>query len=88
MKFLTEGSLEIKLPAVWTDEKQRWEESEKKVRKERHRREQKKRNDQSMKRRKVRNSQKQEDAGARTGRKVVKHSLCFYNDLRLGRVEK
>jgi len=24
-----EGSLEIKLPTIWTDEKQRWEESEK-----------------------------------------------------------
>ena len=23
-----EGSLEVKLPAIWTDEKQRWEESE------------------------------------------------------------
>ena len=26
---LTEGSLEVKLPTIWTDEKQRWEESEK-----------------------------------------------------------
>ena len=25
---LIEGSLEVKLPAIWTDEKQRWEESE------------------------------------------------------------
>ena len=25
---LTEGNLEIKLPTIWTDEKQRWEESE------------------------------------------------------------
>jgi len=25
---LIEGSLEIKLPTIWTDEKQRWEESE------------------------------------------------------------
>ena len=24
-----EGSLEVKLPTIWTDEKQRWEESEK-----------------------------------------------------------
>ena len=23
-----EGSLEVKLPTIWTDEKQRWEESE------------------------------------------------------------
>jgi len=26
---MVEGSLEVKLPAIWTDEKQRWEESEK-----------------------------------------------------------
>jgi len=26
---LIEGSLEVKLPSIWTDEKQRWEESEK-----------------------------------------------------------
>jgi hypothetical protein len=26
---LIEGSLEVKLPTIWTDEKQRWEESEK-----------------------------------------------------------
>ena len=26
---ITEGSLEAKLPTIWTDEKQRWEESEK-----------------------------------------------------------
>jgi len=25
---ITEGSLEVKLPTTWTDEKQRWEESE------------------------------------------------------------
>jgi hypothetical protein len=32
-KQLVEGSLEVKLPAIWTDEKQRWEESEKRRRK-------------------------------------------------------
>ena len=26
---IIEGSLEVKLPTIWTDEKQRWEESEK-----------------------------------------------------------
>jgi len=36
---LIEGSLEVKLPTKWTDEKQRWEESEK-------RREEKKKGDQ------------------------------------------
>jgi len=28
-RLLFEGSLEVKLPTIWTDEKQRWEESEK-----------------------------------------------------------
>ena len=28
MSTLIEGSLEVKLPAIWTDERQRWEESE------------------------------------------------------------
>ena len=27
--FIIEGSLEVKLPTIWTDEKHRWEESEK-----------------------------------------------------------
>jgi hypothetical protein len=26
--YIIEGSLEVKLPTIWTDEKQRWEESE------------------------------------------------------------
>ena len=30
---MIEGSLEAKLPTIWTDEKQRWEESEKRRRK-------------------------------------------------------
>ena len=46
---IIQGSLEVKLPTIWTDEKQRWEESEK-------RREEK--------RSEKRNSQKKEDAGA------------------------
>jgi len=54
---MIEGSLEVK---VWTDEKQRWEESEK-------RREEK--------RRRKRKSQKKEDPGARKGRKVAKHCV-------------
>jgi len=35
--MIAEGSLEVKLPTIWTDEKQRWEEAE--------RREEKKRDD-------------------------------------------
>ena len=56
-----EGSLEVKLPTIWTDEKQRWEESEK--RREEERRSQK------------RKSQKKEDTGARKGMKVAKHCV-------------
>jgi hypothetical protein len=29
---MIEGSLEVKLPTIWTDEKQRWEESERRER--------------------------------------------------------
>ena len=58
---MIEGSLEVKLPTIWTDEKQRWEESEKRVREE--------------KRRRKRKSQKKEDADAPKGRKVAKHCV-------------
>ena len=54
-------SLEVKLPTIWTHEKQRWEESEK--RREEERRSQK------------RKFQKKEDPGARKGRKVAKHCV-------------
>ena len=57
-----EGSLEVKLPTIWTDEQQRWEESEK-------RREEKKKEDQKGK------FQKKEDPGARKGRTVAKHCV-------------
>ena len=56
-----EGSLEVKLPTIWTDEKQRWEESAKRREEER-----------NLKKRK---SQKKEDPGARKGRKVAKHCV-------------
>ena len=71
--IIIEGSIEVKLPPIWADEKQRWEESEK--RREEERRSQK------------RKSQKKEDPGARKGRKVAK-TLCFSNDVWLRRVEK
>ena len=58
---MIEGSLEVKLPTVWTDEKQRWEESKKRREEER--------------RSKKRKSQKKEDPSARKGRKVAKHSV-------------
>ena len=47
--LIFEGSLEVKLPTIWTNEKQRWEESEK-------RREEKKKEDQkreSLRRKKI-----------------------------------
>jgi len=34
-EIVVEGSLEVKLPTIWTDEKQRWEESEKRREEER-----------------------------------------------------
>ena len=58
-----EGSLEVKLPTIWTDEKQRWEELEKRREEER--------------RSKKRKSQKKEDPSARKGRKVAKHCVFF-----------
>jgi hypothetical protein len=30
---ISEGNFEVKLPTIWTDEKQRWEESEKRRKK-------------------------------------------------------
>jgi hypothetical protein len=55
---MIEGSLDVKLPTIWTDEKQRWEESEKRREEERNQK---------------RESQKKEDEGAQKGRKVAKH---------------
>jgi len=55
--YIIQGSLEVKLPTILTDEKQRWEESAKRREEER--------------RSKKRKSQKKEDPGARKGRKVA-----------------
>ena len=59
---MIEGSLEVKLPTIWTDEKQSWSRRIEKRRPEERRSEKRK-------------SQKKEDAGARKGRKVAKHSV-------------
>ena len=59
---LAEGSLEVKLPTIWTDEKQSREEAERRERLEERRSEKRK-------------SQKKEDADARKGRKVAKHCV-------------
>ena len=57
-----EGSLEVKLPTIWTDEKQSRAEAERRERLEERRSEKRK-------------SQKKEDADAREGRKVAKHCV-------------
>ena len=67
-----EGSLEVILPTIWTDEKQRWEELEK-------RREEKRREEE--RRSKKRKPQKKDDPGARKSRKVAKPCMCLSNDL-------
>ena len=60
--WFIEGSLEVKLPTIWTDEKQRWSRRIEKRRAEERRSEKRK-------------SQKKEDAGAPKGRKVAKHTV-------------
>ena len=57
-----EGSLEVKLPTIWTDEKQSRAEGDRRERLEERRSEKRK-------------SQKKEDADARKGRKVAKHCV-------------
>ena len=59
---MIEGSLEVKLPTIWTDEKQRWEESDK-------------RREEERRLKKKRKFQKKEDPGARKGRKVATHCV-------------
>ena len=59
--LLVEGSLEVKLPTIWTDEKQSREEAERRERLEERRSEEK--------------ESKKEDADARKGRKVAKHCV-------------
>ena len=61
-RVIIEGSLEVKLPTIWTDEKQSREEAERRERAEERRSEKRK-------------SQKKEDADARKGRKVAKHCV-------------
>ena len=90
-KCMFDGSLEVKLPTKWTDEKQRWKESEKRreeKRREETRRDEKrregKRRDETRReetrreeeiRSQKRKSEKKEDPGARKGRKVSKHCI-------------
>ena len=60
-----EGSLEVKLPTTWTDEKQSRAEAERRERLE----------ELEERRSEKRKSQKKEDADARKGRKVAKHCV-------------
>ena len=57
---IIEGSLEVKLPTIWTDEKQSREEAERR---------------ESLEERRVEEKEKEEDADARKGRKVAKHCV-------------
>ena len=66
--YIFEGRLEVKLPTILTNEKQRWEESEK-------RREENRRGEE--RRSKKRKSQKKEDPGARKGRKKSLNAVVF-----------
>ena len=70
---MSEGSLEVKLPTIWTDGKAEVGRVTEERREEERRSEKRK-------------SQKKEDVGARKGRKVAKH--CLTNDLLLRRLEK
>ena len=63
VKTITEGSLEVKLPTIWTDGKAEVGRVREEKRREEERRSEK------------RKSQKKEDAGARKGRKVAKHCV-------------
>ena len=49
--YIIEGSLEVKLPTIWTDKKQRWEEQEK-------RREEKRREEERRKKKEERRSKR------------------------------
>ena len=81
--YTFEGSFEVKLSTIWTDEKHRWEESEKRReekreenrREEKRREKKKKEKERRRKKIKKRKYQKKEDPGARKGRKAAKHCV-------------
>ena len=74
---MIEGNLEVKLPTIWTDEKQRWEESE--TRREEKRREEERRpKRESLRRKKI---QAREKVGK-------SRNTVFFHGLWLRRVEK
>ena len=73
MTVVIEGSLEVKLPTIWRDEKQSREEAERRERLEERRVEEKEKED-----RRCRCAKRSES----------RETLCFSNDLCLRRVEK
>jgi hypothetical protein len=79
---IIEGSLEVKLPTIWTDETQRWEKSGK--------RREEKRRDETRRDETRRDETRREEKRKRRRRKIKegKFSLCFSNGLWLRRVEK
>ena len=79
-RMITEGSLEAKLPTIWTNGtaevgRVREEKRREERRGEERRRREKIREEKEPKERAKRKSQKKEDAGARKGRTVAKHCV-------------
>jgi hypothetical protein len=72
--YLIEGSLEVKLPTIWTDEKQIWEESEKRREEKIRRKKIKKRTEEVIRSKKIK-SHKREDPIERKGRNVAKQCV-------------
>ena len=76
---LIEGSLQVKLPTMWPDEKQRWVESEKRreAKRKEEKRSEEKRREEKRRRKKIkkRKSPKKENPGARKGRTSATHCV-------------
>ena len=70
---IIEGSLEVKLPTIWTDEKQSREEAERRER---------------LEERRVEEKESEERRCRCVKRWESRETLCFSNDLWLRRVEK
>ena len=76
--YIIEGSLEVKLPTIWTDQKAemgRVREEKKEEERRKKKEGQKTERVRKQKESENRKSQKKEDAGARKGRQVAKHCV-------------
>ena len=73
MNEIVEGSLEVKLPTIWTHEKRRWKGSERRER---------------LEERRVEEKESEERRCRCAKRKESRETLCFSTDLWLRRVEK